>query len=133
MSTSSFTLGINKQTQLLMFDGSIRKASDITVNEKLMGYNDQPCYIVSTTNETGPMYRITPIGRCCSHPIECDSSFRLALNIGTRPYVGYIQRTLTFLPQWLQYDEHTDMVKAFSKSFSIGKYSSKEEAENEAK
>ena len=51
---------LGRDTQILMFDGSIKSVQDIQPNECLMGPDSKPRMVLTTSSGVGPLYIITP-------------------------------------------------------------------------
>lgn len=49
-----------KDTPVLMFDGSVKPVQDVIAGELLMGPDSQPRRVLSTTQGRGEMYQVTP-------------------------------------------------------------------------
>lgn len=51
---------LDPNTEILMFDGAIKKAKDVILGDKLMGPDSLPRNVLGTTSGQDVMYRITP-------------------------------------------------------------------------
>lgn len=49
------------ETEVLMFDGTIKQVKDVVVGDLLMGDDSTPRTVLSTTRGQGPLYRISPV------------------------------------------------------------------------
>jgi hypothetical protein len=79
---------LDPDTPVLMFDGSIKKAKDIMIGDKLMGDNSKERNVLSICSGVDDMYKIIPKkGR----PFICNNPHILTLK-GIKPCIDYIER-----------------------------------------
>jgi len=77
-----------KDTPILMYDGSIKPVQEITIGDKIMGYDSQPRTVINTTQGKEHLYRITPVK---GTPYIVNESHILSLkitNCGCRVSIG---------------------------------------------
>lgn len=65
-----------KGTDLLMFDGSVKKVEEIQTGDLLMGPDSTPREVLSTTTGKGPLYRINPVK---GDPWVCNDAHTMTL------------------------------------------------------
>jgi hypothetical protein len=60
MGASSMSKCLHPETGVMMFDGQIKRAKDISVGDLLMGDDSKPRRVLQRDNGYGPLYRIVP-------------------------------------------------------------------------
>ena len=83
-----------KDTEILMFDGSIKKVQDISLNDQVMGPDSKPRKVLSLAHGQEEMFRVTPVK---GDPYIVNKSHILSLKVTTRRKV------------WKKY-EHGDII-----------------------
>lgn len=82
---SAFTLilaptGIGKslapETKVIKYDGSVVRADEVKVGDKLLGPDSTPRNVTNVNLQTGPMYVVTPVK---GEPFKCNSDHILSL------------------------------------------------------
>jgi Tfp pilus assembly pilus retraction ATPase PilT len=68
-------------TEVLMFDGNVKKVEEIKVGDLLMGPDSKPKAVLKTTAGVGPLYKINPIK---GKPWVCNDEHILTLRRTTR-------------------------------------------------
>lgn len=122
-----------KGTEFLMFDGSVKVVEDLEAGDKLMGDDNKPRNILSTTQGMGQMFRIVPNERSPAVPFECNDEHILVLKMSIRPYIKKITpkkyRKAGFKALWFEYDPKSNLVYEKTKKFSYPTQQHKNETE----
>lgn len=70
---------LGKDTEILMYDGTIKKVQDIIIGDKLMGIDGTPRNVLSLARGREKMYEISPINNRQFKPWTCNESHILSL------------------------------------------------------
>lgn len=102
---------LGPDVEVLMFDGTKKKAKEVTVGDRLMGPDSKPRKVLSTCRGHGPMYRIDPVK---GDPWTCNDVHILTLRNGKTGEVSDIplNEYLAMKPQ--------SRFRHLNKQFSVG-------------
>ncbi|CAG8494396.1 17261_t:CDS:10, partial [Funneliformis caledonium] len=126
-------------TKFLMYDGTYKNVEELTVGNQIMGDDNSPRTIQSTTRGEGSMYRIFPNDKGPAEPFECNDQHILVLKFAANPFIQSGEIPITgFHPRirlfWYEYDEVNNMIvkKTDSYYYGPGKLYLKKEAAKKA-
>jgi len=124
-------------TELIMYDGSMKQAQYITIGDKLMGDDSTPRTVLETTVGEGIMYKITPTK---GEPFTVNGPHILCLKSSGYKSIALHKKEYRYKITWFN-EEHKVQSKTFTfKNNDTGKgiyetnkvYETKEEAHKEA-
>lgn len=116
--------GFGENTEILMYDGTIKHVQFIQVGDLVMGIDSTPVKVLSISNGTGKLYKITP-KKGDSYIVN--ESYCIPLQGTYQPYSHWYENKNAYMVRYLL---NTGEYK--SKQFSVGVYGNKNFAENEA-
>ncbi|RGB44035.1 signal recognition particle, alpha subunit, N-terminal-domain-containing protein [Rhizophagus diaphanus] len=114
-----------KGTKILMYDGTQQNVEELNVGNQIMGDDDNPRTIQSTTKGEGIMYRIIPNDKGPAKFFECNDQHILVLKFAAEPYmrseeIPIINRSPRIRLFWYEYDAQNNMIVKKNDSFYYG-------------
>ncbi|CAG8736791.1 21500_t:CDS:2, partial [Rhizophagus irregularis] len=114
-----------KGTKILMYDGTHQNVEELNVGNQIMGDDDNPRTIQSTTKGEGIMYRIIPNDKGPAKFFECNDQHILVLKFAAEPYmrseeIPIINRSPRIRLFWYEYDTQNNMIVKKNDSFYYG-------------
>src|SRR3989338_7213087 len=114
---------MSPETDIMMYDGSIKKIKDIEVGEKIMG-DDSTCRnVLSVCSGEDEMYEIIPTK---GESYKVNSRHILSLKCSTNPCIIWCKKRQTFNLRYMNKD------KIIEKKYSLKTYGTVEKAEKTA-
>ena len=128
---SCATRCFGKGTEILMYDGSIKKVEDIVVGDKVMGPDSKPRNVLSLARGRETLYKVTP--KRGGNPFICNASHKLALKYmrekkGRKHYNEYLTMELKDYLNLTDYKKkhlrmyHSDAIEYPKKDLPIDPY-----------
>ncbi|AGC02002.1 exonuclease [Acanthamoeba polyphaga moumouvirus] len=116
---------LHPDTDVMMFDGRIKKAKEIVKDDMLMGDDSEPRYVLETCKGEDEMYKIVPMK---GEPYIVNGSHILCLkSSGYKSVCWAGDKKNMYQAMWME--NHVNR----SKSFNVKKYGTKEKAEQAAR
>ncbi|GBC03987.1 hypothetical protein RclHR1_05440005 [Rhizophagus clarus] len=114
-----------KGTKVLMYDGTHKSVEELDIGNQIMGDDDSPRTIQSTTKGEGTMYRIIPNNKGPAKFFECNDQHILVLKFAAKPYVRseeipIVNRSPRIRLFWYEYDVRNNMIVKKNDSFYYG-------------
>jgi hypothetical protein len=108
-----------------MYDGTHQSVEELSVGNQIMGDDDDPRTIQSTTKGEGIMYRIIPNDKGPAKIFECNDQHILVLKFAAEPYVRseeipIVNRNPRIRLFWYEYDARNNMIVKKNDSFYYG-------------
>lgn len=123
-STPSSTGIFHPGTPILLYDGTIKLAKDINIDDVLMGDDSSPITINKIEHSNSEMYKISPIK---GDPFYVGKDHILALQLSKNAYIAWRGDRNYYEVRW--YDEKAVLN---AKQFKVNNHMTKENCEKEA-
>lgn len=89
---------LDPNTPILLYDGTIKKAEDIKVKDKLIGDDGQPRTVLETVSGIDQMYRIEQVK---GESYTVNSEHILSLQFSGNMNIRWVEKTKTWMLMWL--------------------------------